>query len=117
MARTALTPVEAPGGRPLSSVDAAGAAADVGNGNKFAITGREMLLVRNTGASTRTLTFQTVAVNGRQDPNHNTAINVTAGAVRLFGPFPLKEYQQTDGALYVSSNHAELLLTVIRLPN
>ena len=80
------------------------------------LTGREILIVRNSGASTRTITFQTIAVNGRQDPNHNTAMNIAAGAVEVFGPFPLKEYKQTDGYLYVSANHAEVLFTVVRLP-
>lgn len=117
MARTVLTPIEAPGGRPLTLTDATPVAADTSNGNRFLITGREILIIENTGGSTHTVTFQTIAVAGRQDPNHNTAINVAAGAQKVCGPFPLKEYKQTDGYLYVTANHAEVTFTVLKLPS
>lgn len=115
MARTDLPIEPAPGAAPLTAEVLTWTAADVTNGNQFAFTGRELLLVRNVGAATYTVTFQAIAVAGRQDPQHNTAINVTAGAYVLFGDFDLKGWRQTDGKLYVSANNAAVEFLVIRL--
>jgi hypothetical protein len=115
MARTALPIESAPGSSPLTSEALTWTAADTANGNQFTLTGRELLLVRNVGAGTHTVTFQTVAVDGRQDPLHNTAINITAGAYVLFGDFELRGFRQSDGKLYVSANHAEIEFLVIRV--
>lgn len=114
MARTALPIESAPGSTPLTAETLTWTAADVANGNQFTLTGRELLLVSNVGASTHTVTFQAVAVGGRQDPLHNTAINVAAGAYVLFGDFDTRGFKQTDGYLYVSANHAEIEFLVIR---
>jgi hypothetical protein len=115
MPRTAL-PIENVGGpSPLTVNTLAWTAADAANGNKFEWTGREILLARNVGASTRTITFQTVAVGGRQDPIHNAAQNIAAGDYQLWGDFDTPGFEQSDGSLYVSASHAEVEFLVIRL--
>lgn len=113
MARTTLTPEVAPGSTPLDEEVLTFTAADVANGNQFAHTGRELLIVENVGAGSHNVTLQSVAVNGRQDPLHNTSQAVPAGERRLYGPFG-NGWRQTDGYVYVNSDHAELEFCVIR---
>lgn len=115
MPRTALTPIETPGASPLSAGAMAFTPADPTNGNKFVSTGKELLVVHNTGAGSRNVTFQTIAINGRQDPNHNTAIAVAAGLYKVFGPFPLKGYRQSDGTISVTGSHAEVEFAVLKV--
>lgn len=115
-ARTDLPIESALGSEPLTQQVLTFTAADVANGNEFPWTGNEVLLIFNSGASTRTVTFQSVAQNGRQDPLHNTPINITAGQYLLFGPFDGRGWQQSDGFVQVSANHAEVQFCVIRIP-
>lgn len=116
MPRTALPIETLPGATPLTAEALTWTAADVANGNRFTITGREVIYARNVGASTRTVTMQTVAVNGRQDPLHNTAQNITAGQYLAWGPIPTKGFKQTDGEFYLSANHAEVEFMIVRQP-
>jgi hypothetical protein len=116
MPRTALPIETAPGASPLTAETLTFTAADVANGNQFALTGREVLIARNVGASTRTITFQTVALSGRQDPLHNSAQNIAAGAYVAYGPIPVRGFRQTDNQLYVSASHAEVEFCVLRIP-
>ena len=116
MPRTSLPIVTAPGAVPLTAETLTWTAADVANGNAFALTGREVLLVRNVGAATRTVTFQSKAIRGRHDPLHNSAQNVVAGAYVAYGPIPVQGFRQSDQMLYVSANHAEIEFCVLRVP-
>lgn len=113
-ARTDLPIENALGSAPLTQQVLTFTAADVANGNEFIHTGDEVLICLNSGASTRTVTFQSVARNGRQDPLHNTAINITAGQYLAFGPFEGAGWRQSDGYVQVSANHAEVLFCVLR---
>lgn len=116
-ARTDL-PIEiAKGSTPLTKEVLAFTAADVALGNEFTFTGGEVLIARNTGASPRNVTFQSLAVNGRQDPLHATAISLAAGEFALFGPFDGRGWRQGDGYVQVSADHAEVTFCVIRMPD
>jgi hypothetical protein len=115
MARTTLTKTTSPGPHPTAGVAATIAAGDVSNGNQFTWSGREILVLRNSGASTRTYTIASVA-----DPQGRlgniTTQNILAGATHIIGPFS-EWFRQADGYVYVDVSHAEVLLGVIVLPN
>lgn len=112
MPRTTLTKEIAPGATPLTENVLAFTAADVANGNQFAHTGRDYLIVENSGATSRNVTLQSVAVNGRQDPKHNTAQAIPAGERRLYGPFK-EGWRQSDGFVYLNGDNAEVKFCVI----
>ncbi|MGX1129903.1 hypothetical protein RKD49_002093 [Streptomyces glaucescens] len=89
----------------------AAAAGDVANGNSTANDGRVVLLVENTGASSRTITFQTtVSVDGLTAPVRSETI--PAGETQVFGPFPPNDYGNPLG---FNVDNAELTIRVIRI--
>lgn len=116
MARTTIPIEQAPGAAPLAENVLAWTNADTVNGNQFTHTGREILLVWNSSTTAaRNVTLQSVAINGRQDPKHNTAQSVPIGEYRVYGPFG-EGWKQTDGNVYVNGDNAELRFLVIRMP-
>ena len=113
MARTALTvnTPPAPGSAPSTITEQA---ADPTNFNSFPLTGREVVVVRNSGASAYTVTVHSVADPlGRQDTSI-TAFSIAAGAVVLLPQFPMQGYVQSDGTLWIDGSNAALLFTVVR---
>jgi len=113
MARTALT-VDLPpaiGGAPSVITEQA---ADASNFNNFPLTGREIVTVRNSGASAYTITVHSVPdAEGRLDMSI-TAFSIAAGAVVLLPQFPPAGYQQADGTLWLDGSNALLLFTIVR---
>lgn len=84
---------------------------DATNNHSVANDGRVTLLVKNTGASSRNITFLTrVSVDGLAAPSRVEA--VPAGETQLFGPFPVNDYGST---LQVDVAHAELTINAIRI--
>lgn len=115
MARVTLTKTKLSSrGWPIDGVTATVTAADITDKNQFRLTGKEILIARNSGASARTVTITSVAVNGRT--GDITADSIAPGATHVYGPFDLNGWQQTDGYLYFEANNAEVLFTVIELP-
>lgn len=112
MARQTLTVTTAPGKYPTDGVVVTETAADATNKEQVKLTGRELLLARNTGAGARTVTITSVAKDGRT--GHITADSIAAGAIHVFGPFALLGWAQTDGYLYFEAEHAEVKWSVIR---
>lgn len=84
MAETTITPEVVPTGTPLTKEVVAWTAADVVNGNRFLQTGKEVVLAHNTDVGAQTVTFQSVAINGRLDPLHDTAISLAADEYAVF---------------------------------
>lgn len=84
MAETTINPEVVPTGFPLTKEVLVWTAADIVNGNRFTHTGKEVVLVHNNDAAAQTVTFQSVAINGRQDPLHNTAISLAIGEYAAF---------------------------------
>ena len=121
MAATAL-PIVAPlGSYPALPITATGAdfvftAADSVNGNSFVSTGRELLLVHNTGGSAYTVTVSSVA-DGLARTGDITAYSVGAGLFSMLGPFLQPGWQQSDGTVHVTASNAAVTLAVIRLPS
>jgi hypothetical protein len=119
MARTTITPEVVPTGFPLTKETVVWTDSDPSNGNRFAHTGKEIVQVYNSGASTRTVKFQSVAINGRLDPLHNTTINVAAGELAIFnlrGEGWRQPSGDDSGFVQIDGSHAELKLMVIQTP-
>lgn len=116
MARTTLTKTTVPGPYADAGTVVTMTAADTGNQNRIVLTGREIVIARNSGASTRTVTFTSIADRfGRT--NDLGAENILAGEIKVYGPgLALEGWQQTDGYLYLEANHAEVLFGVLVIP-
>lgn len=108
MARTAVTAVQA--SRAGTTLPAA-TAGDAVNGNSITNDGRTVLIVKNTGASSRTITFQTnVKVDGLTAPIRSETI--PAGETQVFGPFSPNDYGST---LAFNVDNAELTVQAVRV--
>lgn len=121
MPRTALPIITAPGPYPslpftANAQDMVFTAGDAGNNNSFVSTGRELVIVQNTGAGARTVTFLSVADDKRRTGDI-TAYSLGAGEFGIFGPFATDGWKQTDGTISVNPEHAEVKFAVIRLPS
>lgn len=117
MARTDLTAITVKSGKDAyTATTLTSVAADTTNFNAVALTGKEILIARNSGASAYTVTITSVAdpVYGRT--GDISAVSIPAGESRMWGPFPLEGWRQADNKLYFQANNAAVLFTVIRLP-
>lgn len=115
MPRTTLTKTTCTtNGWPTAGVTATVTAADASNLNQCTFTGKEVIIARNSGAGARTVTITSVTYLGRT--GHITAESIAAGATKVFGPFAIDGWKQTDGYLYFQGEHAEVLFTVLVLP-
>jgi hypothetical protein len=90
------------------------AACDAVNGNSFAVTGQEIFLVQNSGASAYTFTIQSVA-----DPYGRTDTSLTNYSVAASGitAIELKStlgWQQTGQVMYTSCSNAALKFAIVR---
>lgn len=117
MARTALTKTTIPSPYAGAGVAATMTAADTSNKNSFPLTGREIVIAYNSGASSHTVTVTSVDDRyGRSEDISAEAI--AAGAIRVYGVgLALEGWQQTDGSLYLEANHAEVKFGVLVLPS
>jgi len=113
--KTVLTPISVPASYATSGAVLDWTAADTVLDNRFVNTGREILVVDNTGADTATVTVSSVA-----DPYGRTGDTtkiVAAGASAIFQMFPTAGWQQSDGYIYVSCTAVDgVYFAVIRLP-
>ncbi|MCR8576476.1 hypothetical protein [Streptomyces sp. Isolate_219] len=89
----------------------AGVAGDAVNGNSLTNEGATGIIVENTGATTRNVTFHVfttvdgLAVTPRTE-------SIPAGAVQGFGPFPVSTY---SASLLIDVDNAELTLSAVRV--
>lgn len=117
---TAVTPVLV--ATPVAPVtatarDMAWVVCDAVNGNSVTLTGREIVLLWNSGGSPYTVTFTSVAAaNGRT--GDITSYSIGAGLYSQFGPFPLDGWlQSSDGTLRFTASNALVKYIVLRLPS
>jgi hypothetical protein len=120
MAETAITVQTAK--TPFEVVSAGGldftlAAADASNGNKYQVTGREILVMYNSDASPQTVTINSVNDEKNRDGDI-AAYSLAAGDYALFagGLTNSKGWKQTDGTITLTVSDAGILLAAIRLP-
>lgn len=114
MARTTLAVLSLTGCFPPSSTDQTPAAADAVNGNDFALTGGEVIIVRNSGASGRTFTLESAPDAFNRLGNVTETIG--AGKTRVYGPFAVQGWRQTSGKMHVTGEHSELEIVVLKPP-
>lgn len=121
MPTTALTVQTAK--TPFASISANGAdftfaACDVGNGNHFASTGHELLLVQNSdGSNPYTVTITSVA-DDKGRTGHITNYSLAAGEFAAFtcGMTDESGWRQENGTILVSGSNAAIKLAVLKLP-
>lgn len=119
MARTTLTKTTVPTPYADAGVVVTMTAADTSNQNRVTLTGKEIVIAHNTGASTRTVTFTSVADRfGRT--NDISAENILAGEIKVYGPgLAIEGWNSVDAAvtyLYLEANHAEVKFGVLVIP-
>lgn len=86
---------------------------DKTNGNYIAATGKDMILVYDSAASTGTFTVKSVALGHRTGDLTKT---LNGGQYAISYPLPLTGWQQTDGNLYFTCDNTYMQFAVIRVP-
>lgn len=76
-------------------------AADQANGNRFVITGKEVVHVNNGDAADHTITIAS-QVNCNQNHDHDLAVVVAAGAHKVIGPLPKARFADAAGYCQIS---------------
>jgi hypothetical protein len=110
MPRTALTAVES---SKAGTVLAAGAAADVANGNSYVSDGKSVIVIAtNSGVTLRTITITPTATVDGLVPAART-VTLASGVVKVLGPYDLANYSDT---IQISADHADVKFQVIRIP-
>lgn len=114
MARTLLTKTSAPGGYAAAGVAVTLTAADTTNKNMIVAEGADLIIARNSGASPYTVTI-TSSPDAFGRTKDITTESIAAGEVRVFGPYPLTGWVQSDGRIYLEASNAAVLLGAIKL--
>lgn len=92
------------------------AGADFADGASFALTGKEVLLVRNDNGAAQTVTITSVA-DGKNRTGTITAYSVGIGEYAVFPPFKKDGWAQASGLLYIAASAADVYFAVLRLPD
>lgn len=116
MPRTDLTVTSVPAAYAAAGVAVTMTAADTSNLNSHTLTGRELLIAHNTGASPYTITITSAA-----DPfgrtKDITAESIAAGDIRVYGcGQALLGWLQTDGKLHFQASNAAVKFGILRVP-
>jgi hypothetical protein len=114
MARTTVVKTAVPAPFATDGVAVTWADADTVNDNRVQMTGREIVLARNTGAGAATVTINSVALNGRV--GDITADSIAAGAMHCYQLFPMDGWRQTDGYLYLEASSTDIEFAVLVVP-
>lgn len=121
MARVATPSTTPLGGYPVTPLVALSAvlaltAADPANFNAVVSTGRELVVVWNSHATTA----YTVTIHSSIDRLNRSAdittYSISAQTIAIFGPFPETGWIQSDGTLHIDGSNASLLIGAIILP-
>ena len=88
-------------------------AGDDVNGNDVQLTGGEFLLVDTTDAGAQTINI-TAAPDSIGRTGAITAYALAAGIRAIFGPFPVAQWRQADGMLYVDVSDPAVELAILR---
>lgn len=95
-------------------------AGDPVNFHEYTLTGNDLVIVRNSGASPHTVTIQGSAdAQGRAVDDVKA---VPAGETWVFGPYKHEGWIQdgetiVGGVVQIDPDHAELFVSVVRLPS
>lgn len=113
MARVTVTPTTLPAVSDADGTVITWTACVVADKEQFALTGNEVLLVYNSGASSHNITVSSIACSHGRTQTTTKAMG--AGTFLMFQRFPLEGWQQADGNLYFEGDSAELKYIVLRL--
>ncbi len=91
-------------------------ASDVANKEQVPLTGKEMVIVRNVGVSTRNYTINSVPNSFNRTGDITGGIGFLAGAWHCHGPFGIDGWQQSDGNLHFEGTDPDVEWAVIRIP-
>lgn len=116
MARQTLPKTTAPGAYSGAWADVTWTAADSTDKEQFALTGRELVLIRNTSEDTPYY----VTITSVDDPTgrsrHISQVDIPFGDTVAWGPTAVDGWRQTDGNLYLEAENAAIEYAVITLP-
>ena len=114
--RTALTPQALPG--PWSTTGKALTldVMDATNGNCFAASNKDLVLVQNTDVSDPS----TLSITSTECPEGRLGdvddVSIAAGKIFMFGPLPRVGWVQSDGTIEIDGSSTDLSAAVIHLP-
>lgn len=115
MARTTLTPIPMPTRYAFAAVAVTYTALDAVDGGQWTMTGDDILLVRNTGGTGRTVTLKSTPDSSGRTGDMSLLVPATTG-IACFGRPPLTGWQQSDGRAYIDVTGAGIEAAVLRLP-
>jgi len=114
MARTELTAAVVPNTNPGGEVEYLWEVADIVNQNAMGMSGREVLLIKNTGVVSRDVTIDSVPDTfGRIG---DLTVSVPAGEERTLAFLNRAGWMQGDGTLYLDCPSTDISYAVLRLP-
>lgn len=114
MARSVLTKTVLNGSYPGAGIAIGWQDSDPANGNTFVATGKEVILVRNTGATARQITLYASADSfGRVA---NIVESLAAAASKAFGPFKLNGWVTSAGNFELTADSIDVEIAVVVLP-
>lgn len=117
MGRTTLTKTTPLGKRTdkytANAADLTMTAADTGNTNQFAASGKDLVIAHNTSVGTP----YTVTIGNVVPENDIAAYSLGAGEYAVFGPFELDGWVQTDWKVYLEGENAAVKFGVLDLSN
>lgn len=121
MARSTLVKTTASGNFPTlqpaaNSLDITMAATVVADKTQFVASGKDMVIIQNTGASPHTFTITSVAAGLNKRTGDITSYSLGAGELASFGPVEREGWMQSDGNVYLEADHIEIKFGVITLP-
>ena len=115
MPRQTLPVTSAPGAYSGASAVVTFTAANTTDKEQFTLTGKELILINNTGGGAATWTATSVA-----DPygrvGNIAAESIAAGAIRVFGPVMPAGWEQSDGKFYLEASANTVKFAIIRIP-
>lgn len=118
MARQIHTPLTALGTKTnvymANAADLTMTAADVSEKEQVTLTGNELVIAHNTGASAYTITVTSVVDKMGRTGDIST-YSLGAGEYAVFGPFGTEGWRQTNGRLYFEASNAAVRFGVIKL--
>lgn len=111
MARQTLTKTTVPGPNPTAGVAVTMTAANTTDKEQYTVADGDVILVHNTGLSSRTYTVTSVA-----DPFGRTGdvsgVSIAAGAIHALR-VGLEGWRQTNGYVYLEANNAEVKFGIL----
>lgn len=102
-----------------SGVEESLGAIDESNGNSFALTGKEFVIVDNSDASPHSITFTDQEASNRGFLTDKT-VAVPAGERHVIGPFKKQRWQDSSGNMilsYSAGAQGNLTIQVLRNPD